>query len=100
MIWLVAVTFTAGLEKIFHPNPRIGFLAHANQLAGQPHSSQTSQLIFNDRLDAGVTGVLLVLVGLMIAQSLFEWTRVLSGRKQPAVNESPFVPSRLAQEEA
>jgi carbon starvation protein len=100
MLWLVAVTFTAGLEKMFHPNPRIGFLAHANQLAAQPHSSQTSQVIFNDRLDAAVTGVLLVLVGLMIAQSLFEWARVLSGRKQPGVNESPFVPSRLVQEEA
>jgi carbon starvation protein len=97
MIALVTVTFTAGLEKIFHPNPRIGFLAHADQLAAQ---GAKAQLVFNDRLDAAVTAVLLALVGLMIAQSLYEWARILSGRKKAVVQESPFVASRLAPEEA
>ena len=32
LIWLVAVTFTAGVEKIFHPDARIGFLAQAKLL--------------------------------------------------------------------
>jgi len=32
LIWLVAVTFTAGIQKIWHPDPRIGFLAQATLL--------------------------------------------------------------------
>jgi carbon starvation protein len=99
MIWLVAVTFTAGLEKMFHPNPRIGFLSHANQLASQTGLAGQAQLVFNDRLNAAVTGALLILVGLMIAQSLYEWARILSGRKAAVSKESPFVPSRYATEE-
>ena len=100
MVWLVLVTFTAGLEKVFHPNPRIGFLAHANQLAGQSGLANQAQLVFNDRMDAAVTMGLLVLVGLMLAQSVLEWARVLTGQKQAEVRESPFVPSRYAPEEA
>jgi carbon starvation protein len=31
LIWLAICTMTAGLQKIFHPDPRIGFLSHANR---------------------------------------------------------------------
>jgi carbon starvation protein len=32
LIWLVAVTFTASMQKIWHPDPRIGFLAQAEKI--------------------------------------------------------------------
>ncbi len=32
LVWLLAVTGTAGLQKIYHPSPAIGFLAKAEQL--------------------------------------------------------------------
>lgn len=99
-IMLVAVTFTAGLEKMFHPNARIGFLSHARELASGPLTAQTAQLVFNDRLNAAVTGTLLVLVGLMLAQSLLEWIKVLSGKKQAVTKEAPYVPTRFSPEEA
>src|SRR5262249_24566850 len=55
LAWLVAVTFTASYQKIFSRNARIGFLYHAQQLAA---SGGNPRLIFNDRLDAVVAGVM------------------------------------------
>ena len=97
LLWLVAVTFTASWHKIFDSNPRIGFLSHAAQLAAAPAAN--ARLIFNDRLDAVVTGALVVMVGLILIESALEWLRVLSGRKQARVKESPFVATRFAEEQ-
>ncbi len=101
--WLVSVTFTAAWQKIFSTNPRVGFLAHAQQLASETITSparahELSKLIFNDRLDAVVTGALLALVFVMVLESVLEWVRVLSGRKEPVNNEVPFVATRFASE--
>jgi carbon starvation protein len=100
LAWLVSVTFTASWQKMFDPNPRIGFLAHARNLASAAaHTPETSRIIFNDRLDAAVTGLLLIMVALILLESVILWWRVLSGRKQAWVNEAPFVPTRFALEE-
>ena len=100
MLWLVSVTFTASWHKIFDPNPRIGFLAHARQLGSSAvRNPEVPRMIFNDRLDAVVTGLLIFLVTLILVESLFLWVRVLSGRQRVAVKESPFVMTRFAAEE-
>jgi carbon starvation protein len=100
LVWLVAVTFTASWHKVFDTNPRIGFLAHAQQLAASaPSSHELARLIFNDRLDAVVTGVLIFMVTLILLESLLLWVRVLSGKKEAKVKESPFVMTRFAEEQ-
>src|SRR6266496_2826659 len=96
LVWLVSVTFTASLHKMFDANPRIGFLSHARQLAA---TGGNARLIFNDRLDAFVTGILIVMVAMILLESMLEWVRILSGRKEAKVKESPFVPTRFATEE-
>jgi carbon starvation protein len=99
LIWLVAVTFTAAWQKMFDANPRIGFLAHARQLAEGPAVPATGRLIFNDRMDAAVTGILMAMVAVILIESAVLWVRVLSGRKEARVKETPFVPTRFATEE-
>jgi carbon starvation protein len=95
LIWLVTVTFTASWHKIFDPDPRIGFLAQARQIAA---AGGNARLIFNNRLDAMVTGILVALVSLLLIESVRQWIGVLSSGKEPKITESPFVATRLAEE--
>jgi carbon starvation protein len=99
LAWLVAVTFTASWYKIFDPNPRVGFLAQAQALAAAPATSATARLIFNNRLDAAVNAVLVVMVALVLVESLRQWRGILSGVREARVQESLFVRTRLAEEQ-
>jgi carbon starvation protein len=99
LAWLVAVTFTASWHKMFDPNPRVGFLAQAQALAVGPATGATAQLIFNNRLDAAVTGVLVVMVTLVLVESGRQWWGILSGSREAPVKESPFVRTRLVEEQ-
>jgi len=105
LAWLVAVTFTASWHKMFDPNPRVGFLAQARALAAGPMpagqtsmTSATARLIFNNRLDAAVTGVLVVMVTLVLVESARQWMGILRGSREARVKESPFVRTRMLEE--
>ena len=104
MAWLVVITMTASYQKIFDANPRIGFLAYANALAAQIATekipaekiAETHRLIFNQRLDAAVTGVLAAMILVLIVEALAQWYSILSRRKEPVLHESPYVATRWA----
>ena len=98
LIWLVVVCFTAGWQKIFSPLPAVGFLAQADALAAGPQGPTTATLIFNARLDAAVTGVFLFLVALILIDSIRVWAGILNGSQSAKTTETPFVPTKLAEE--
>jgi len=100
LAWLVAVTFTASWHKVFDANPRVGFLAQARALASAPATAATAKLIFNNRLDAAVTAVLVVMVALVLIESIRQWIGVLTGKWEARVKEAPFVMTRLVEERA
>jgi carbon starvation protein len=87
LAWLLAVTMTAGWQKIFSSDPALGFLAQASKLAGQVAAGtvppgkarELTTQIFNLRLDATVTAVFMALVGLIVAEALRVWVRELRG---------------------
>ncbi|HWZ58269.1 MAG TPA: carbon starvation CstA family protein [Gemmatimonadaceae bacterium] len=76
LVWLATVTGTAGWLKIFSPDPRLGFLAHARSLA-TAHAPNAARLAFNDRLDAVVAGCFLVAVLVILVESVRVWARMV-----------------------
>ncbi len=88
LAWLLSVTFTAGLEKIFSPNPSLGFLAHAAKAA-------SPRVAFNERLDAVLCAAFLLLVTVIVLDSIRVWFGLLRGTKSSVSSEAPFVASSL-----
>jgi carbon starvation protein len=105
LIWLLAVTGTAGFQKIFHPSPRIGFLATVRDLdqkhpalqraaesapadaAAQKALRANRSRRLNNALDVGVTAVFLGLATLIVTGAVLEWIRLLRGRRTPDSSE-------------
>jgi carbon starvation protein len=112
LIWLLAVTMTAGAAKIFNSDPRIGFLAQAKVLneklppleqavaaAESGHESRaidtarlalrTNRVLhFNNLLDATVAAVFLGLVSAIVLLSVREWLLLLARRKLAVLRET------------
>jgi carbon starvation protein len=94
LAWLAAATLTAGWQKVFSPEPRLGFLAHARSLWGSADPN-ASRMIVNDHVDAALALFFMVVVVVVIAASAREWYLVARGRKAPRVHEAPYVLTRL-----
>jgi carbon starvation protein len=101
-IWLLICTLTAGWQKIFHENVKIGFVSHARKFqaaldAGQvlaPAKSpeQMGRIIFNDYVDATLCAFFMVVV---LAVLLYGIRTALAARKdaRPSTKETPYVPA-------
>ena len=101
LAWLLVVTLTAGWQKLFSADPRLGFLAHAAATAAQVAAgtldpARGARLIFNDRLDAAVAALFMAVVVLVVVSSARVWLRVLQGRTPAVSREAPFVETEYA----
>ena len=105
MAMLVAVTMTASYQKIFDANPRIGFLSQARAIAAQiaagaispDKAAAAERLIFNNRLDAAVTGILAAMVFALLVEALTVWSGILFAGKETTLHETPYVATRWAE---
>ena len=104
-VWILICTLTAGWQKVFDANPRVGFLAHAGKyqnalaegklLAPAKSVEQMQQVIFNDYVDAGLAAMfMLVLISVLV----FGIRTVLQARRsgQVSVAETPYEPMPAA----
>ncbi|MTC39369.1 carbon starvation protein CstA [Providencia alcalifaciens] len=105
--WLLVCTMTAGWEKTFSEDARVGFLAVANKfqamldsgnLPPQYTESQLTQLVFNNRLDAGLTIFFMIVVVVLALFSIRTALKALKS-KEPTTNEVPYEPMPANYEE-
>ena len=76
LAWLLICTITAGVQKIWHPAPAVGFISHANMLdaalqegrvlAPAASLEEMQRLILNDYINASLAAVFLAVVLAMI----------------------------------
>ena len=88
--WLVVCTVTAGLEKVFSANPKVGFLSHAakfsraladNQVLAPAKSlPEMTRVIFNDYLDATLAALAVAIVLTVVAYGI---VRIRTARTTP-----------------
>ena len=100
-LWLLVCTLTAGWQKIFSADVKLGFLAHAakyqaaidaGQLLAPASSLQVmGRIVFNDRLDAALCALFMAVVAILAVYSLAAIRRALLARG-PTTHEIPFVP--------
>ena len=97
-VWLLICTLTAGYQKLFHENPRIGFLSHAEKfkaaaaegqvLAPAKSAAQMQQIIMNDYIDAGLAAIFMAVVLSILFFSVRACLRALRS-DQPTSQEAP-----------
>ena len=101
LAWVLTVTMTAGWQKVFAADPRLGFLSHARVTAEQVAAGSVpaafgGRLIFNDRLDAVVALAFMLVTVLVVLTSAWEWWMVLRRRKPAVAREAAYVESVYA----
>jgi len=100
--WLALVTTVAAWQKVTSADPHIGLLAAARALAAHlaagtlPASAAAvaPQLIFNQRLDAWLTGLFTAILWLVILDMARVCLRRLRGLPVPASAEVPYQAAR------
>jgi carbon starvation protein len=98
LTWLAIVTTTAAWQKLASDDPRMGFLAAADQLSAKLAAGMLSpeqaavapELIFNQRLDAVLVVFFASILWILIIEMLRMCFRVRRGLPVPPSWEAPY----------
>ena len=103
LTWLAIVCTTAAVEKVFSPNPGIGFLAGASDLAAKlaagtltpERAASAPQLILGQRIDAALALLFAILLWVVIVDMLRVSVRFVQGQPVLPLAESRYIRSHL-----
>src|SRR5690349_21605633 len=93
--WLVICTTTAGLQKVFSPDPNVGFVSHALKysdaiaagqlLAPAKTLGEMSRIVVNDYIDATLAAVFVLVVVATVIYALLDIWKALASPQATAV---------------
>ncbi|MFC4501784.1 MULTISPECIES: carbon starvation CstA family protein [Streptomyces] len=105
LAWVVAVTFTAGWQKVFSADPKIGFFAQRDVYAdavdagkllpGATTMDDMHTIVLNNTVDGVLMAVFLLLVLTVLVNCGVVCVRALRAAGPLPTTETPYVESRL-----
>jgi carbon starvation protein len=103
LTWLAIICTWAAWEKVFSPNPAIGFLSGAASMAEKLAAGTLSperalvapQLIIGQRIDAALAFLFAVILWIVIVDMLRMSMRMRSGKPVLPLSESKYVRTQL-----
>jgi len=113
LAWDAAVTLTASWQKIFSPDPAIGFFAQRAAAAESIEAGKLSdtllalkaesiddarQILVNTTVDGVLSILFAVMIIIVIADAARVWYGLIWGGKQPEMSEAPWQESHLDSE--
>jgi carbon starvation protein len=108
LAWDAAVTLTASYQKIFSPDPLLGFFAQRsaaieaarnNELFGNAETqADVQQIIVNTTIDGILSIIFALMIIIVIADAARVWFGLVRGTKEPELSEAPWQESHLDSE--
>ncbi|MGW3649648.1 carbon starvation CstA family protein [Streptomyces sp. NPDC000878] len=105
LAWVVAITFTAGWQKIFSDDPRVGFFAQRAKYADGIDAGQViapakslddmHTVVTNSTVDGVLIALFLLLVTVVIANAAVVCVRAVRSPVPLPTTETPYVESRI-----
>ncbi|MFF0088367.1 carbon starvation CstA family protein [Streptomyces canus] len=105
LAWVVAITFTAGWQKIFSDDPRVGFFAQRAKYADGIDAGQVlapaktlddmHTVVTNSTVDGVLIALFLLLVAVVIVNAAVVCVRAVRAPGASPTTEAPYVASRI-----
>ncbi|GAA3067330.1 carbon starvation CstA family protein [Pseudonocardia yunnanensis] len=106
LAWDVAVTLTASYQKVFSPDPTLGFFAQRERYAAALEQGQVlapaksiadmQAVVINSTVDGVLSALFAILIIIVIANAMVIWYRALNSPVPLAGAEAPAVLSKIA----
>ncbi|MGL4819614.1 MAG: carbon starvation CstA family protein, partial [Bacilli bacterium] len=100
LVWVLTTTLTAAWQKLFHENPRIGFLSHAKKFQDAADAgtilppaktmAEMSRVIMNDYIDAALCAIFIAVVVFIFVRAVTICIQVVQG-KPLQLQEAPYI---------